>query len=404
MLFLSRYPFHTLKTVPQTSDNRSTGLLLQAGFVRQEMAGAYIYLHLGLRVLENIKKIVREELDAIGCSEILMTSFGTREHWEKTGRWDTMDNLFKVEGASGKYYALNPTHEEIVTPLMQEFIQSYKDLDTCAVYQFQTKFRNEARAKSGILRGREFLMKDLYSFHRNSEDLDVFFEEVRKAYIRIYERLGLGESTRYVFASGGAFSKYSYEFQTDLGIGEDDVYVCSKCNQAHNEEIIDPTGFVCVECTSKEYFVVKASEVGNIFKLGTRFSNAFGLGYADVEGKKQEVVMGCYGIGVSRLMGVIAEKFMDEKGLIWPENVAPFSHYLIVIGDHMEEAKRLAQKLESEGATVLLDDRNTGFGAKAGDADLLGIPCRIVLSDKTLAQGGYELKGRKESESRIIAL
>ncbi len=294
-----------------------------------------------------------------------MTSFGTREHWEKTGRWDTMDNLFKVEGASGKYYALNPTHEEIVTPLMQEFIQSYKDLDNCAVYQFQTKFRNEARAKSGILRGREFLMKDLYSFHRNTEDLDVFFEEVRKAYVRIYERLGLGESTRYVFASGGAFSKYSYEFQTDLGIGEDDVYVCSKCQQAHNEEIIIPGAFVCVECGSTEYTVVQASEVGNIFKLGTRFSNDFGLGYTDAEGKKNEVVMGCYGIGVSRLMGVIAEKFMDEKGLVWPENVAPFTHYMIVIGEHLEEAKKLALKLEKEGVTVIIDDRNTGFGAKA---------------------------------------
>lgn len=355
-------------------------------------------------MLENIKQIVREELDAIGCSEILMTSFGSREHWETTGRWDTMDNLFKVEGASGKYYALNPTHEEIVTPLMQEFIQSYKDLDSCAVYQFQTKFRNEARAKSGILRGREFLMKDLYSFHRNGEDLDVFFEEVRKAYVRIYERLGLGESTRYVFASGGAFSKYSYEFQTDLDIGEDDVYVCSECGQAHNEEIIDPVGFVCVECGSKKYNVVKACEVGNIFKLGTRFSNAFGLGYSDAEGKKQDVVMGCYGIGVSRLMGVIAEKFMDEKGLVWPESIAPFSHYLIVIGDHLEEAKALAQRLESEGHTVLIDDRNTGFGVKAGDADLLGIPNRIVLSDKTLAQGGYELKGRKEDESTIVVI
>lgn len=196
---------------------------------------------------------------------------------------------------------------------MQEFIQSYKDLDNCAVYQFQTKFRNEARAKSGILRGREFLMKDLYSFHRNTEDLDIFFEEVRKAYVRIYERLGLGESTRYVFASGGVFSKYSYEFQTDLGIGEDDVYVCSKCQQAHNEEIIVPGAFVCVECGATEHTVIKASEVGNIFKLGTRFSNDFGLGYTDAEGKKNEVVMGCYGIGVSRLMGVIAEKFMDEK-------------------------------------------------------------------------------------------
>lgn len=285
---------------------------------------------------------------------------------------------------------------------MQEFIESYKDLDNCAVYQFQTKFRNEARAKSGILRGREFLMKDLYSFHRNSEDLDAFFEEVRQAYVRIYERLGLGESTRYVFASGGAFSKYSYEFQTDLGIGEDDVYVCGKCGQAHNEEIVDPTGFVCAECGSLEFSVVKSSEVGNIFKLGNRFANDFGLGYTDAEGKRGEVVMGCYGIGVSRIMGVMAEKFADEKGLVWPENVAPFSHYLIVIGNHLEEAKHLAQKLESEGATVLIDDRNTGFGAKAGDADLLGIPHRIILSDKTLLQGGYELKGRKESESQII--
>lgn len=182
------------------------------------------------------------------------------------------------------------------------------------------------------------------------------------------------------------------------------MYVCAECGQAHNEEIIDPVGFVCVQCGSKKYTVVKACEVGNIFKLGTRFSSAFGLGYSDAEGKKQEVVMGCYGIGVSRLMGVIAEKFMDEKGLVWPESIAPFSHYLIVIGDHLPEAKMLAEKLESEGHTVLVDDRNAGFGAKAGDADLLGIPHRIVLSDKTLAQGGYELKGRQESESRVIAL
>ena len=202
MLLLSKCPFKTQKTMPVSADNRSAGLLLQAGFVRQEMAGVYIYLNFGLRVLENIKKIVREELDAVGAIEIQMSSFGSQEHWTETGRWDTMDNLFKVEGASGKWYALNGTHEEIVTPLMNEFIRSYKDLNNCAVYQIQTKFRNEARAKSGILRGREFLMKDLYSFHRNQEDLDVYFEEVRKAYVRIYERLGLGDVTHYVFASG----------------------------------------------------------------------------------------------------------------------------------------------------------------------------------------------------------
>ncbi len=331
MLPLSRHPFKTLKTAPAVSDNRSTGLLLQAGYVRQEMAGAFVFLHLGARVIEKIKAIVRQELDAIGAVEISMTALGTKEHWEQTGRWSTMDNLFKVEGASGKWYALNPTHEEIVTPLMAEFTKSYRDLESCAVYQIQTKFRNEARAKSGVLRGREFLMKDLYSFHRDAETLDAYFEEVRKAYVRIYERLGIGECTHYAFASGGAFSKYSYEFQTELGIGEDDVYVCKSCGQAHNKEIVDESGFRCVECGSAEHEVRAMCEVGNIFKLGTRFSDAFGLRYQDAAGKENPVVMGCYGIGISRLVGVIAERMMDEKGLVWPDSVAPYTHYVIAI-------------------------------------------------------------------------
>lgn len=386
MLQLSRYPFHTLKTVPNGSDNRSTGLLLQAGFIRQEMAGAYVFTHLGLRVLKHIEQIIREELDAIGSSEILMPSLGKKESWLKTGRWDEVDVLFKLPASEGKEYALNPTHEEIVTPLMKEFIQSYKDLRNCSVYQFQTKFRNEARAKSGILRGREFIMKDLYSFHANTEELDTYFEVVHGAYDRIFERLGLSGSTFYTFASGGAFSKYSYEFQTELSIGEDNVYICSKCGQAHNEEIIDPAHFVCVECGSTEHRLTKTSEVGNIFKLGTRFSDAFELRYQDETGAMKPVTMGCYGIGVSRVMGVIAEKFMDEKGLVWPENIAPYSHYLIVIGEHLDEALSLVRKLEAEGKSVLVDDRTVGFGSKAGDADLMGIPYRIVLSDKTLAQ------------------
>ena len=247
-------------------------------------------------------------------------------------------------------------------------------------------------------------MKDLYSFHRTQEDLDVFFEEVRQAYVRIYERLGLGDSTHYVFASGGAFSKYSYEFQTELGVGEDEVYVCGKCGQAHNKEIVLETGFVCVECGATEHDVRTMCEVGNIFKLGGRFADAFGLKYTDSDGKDKPVVMGCYGIGISRIMGVIAEKFADEKGLVWPETVAPFTHEIIVIGNHFEEAKSLAEKLEAEGKTVLVDDRDIGFGSKAGDADLLGIPNRIILSDKTLAAGGYEIKSRTEAEGKIVAL
>ncbi|MDD5213355.1 MAG: His/Gly/Thr/Pro-type tRNA ligase C-terminal domain-containing protein [Candidatus Gracilibacteria bacterium] len=406
MLQLSRFPIKTSKDAQKVSDNRSTSLLLQAGFIRQEMAGAYNYLPLGLIVLKNIENVVREEMNSVGAQEILMTSLGNKESWLKTGRWDTVDVLFKLPASGNKEYALNPTHEEVVTPLIGEFIQSYKDLDSMSVYQFQTKFRNEARAKSGLLRGREFLMKDLYSFHKNLDDLDVYFEEVRQAYVRVFNRLGIGQDTLYAFASGGAFSKYSYEFQTKLEIGEDNIYVCSDCGQAHNDEIVEGV-FSCVNCKSAKYEIVKTSEVGNIFKLGTKFSSSFGLNYLDEKNSTNEVVMGCYGIGISRLMGVIAEYMMDEKGLVWPESIAPASHYIIVIGeDNLEKAITLAKEIETKGGNVIIDDRTgkVGFGQKANDADLLGIPNRIIISPKTLEQGGYELKGRKENEGKIIKI
>lgn len=242
-----------------------------------------------------------------------MTALSSRESWEKTGRWDTIDVLFKLPAAEGREYGLNPTHEEVVTPLVGEFIQSYKDLESCSVYQLQWKFRNEKRAKSGLLRGREFLMKDMYSFHRNQEELDAYFEVAHAAYDRVFHRLGIGDSTYYTFASGGDFSKYSYEFQTELGIGEDEIFVCQKCGQSHNKEIINPDAFVCVECSHTLCDKKIASEVGNIFKLGSRFSDAFDLKYQDQDGKVKNILMGCYGIGISRLMGVIAEKFADEK-------------------------------------------------------------------------------------------
>ncbi len=407
MLHLSRYPFSTLKNLPTGSDNRGTGLLTQAAYVRRELAGAYSYLHMGKKVLDRITQIVREEMNAIDGTEIVMPSLGSKEHWMTTNRWNEVDVLFKLpasEGGEPREYALNPTHEEIVTPLMKEFIQSYKDLDSCAVYQFQTKFRNEKRAKSGVLRGREFIMKDLYSFHTSQESLDIYFERVREAYVRVFERLGIGAITHYAFASGGDFSKYSYEFQTELGIGEDVVYVCDACDQAHNTEIIEASGFVCVSCGSTKYHESVVSETGNIFKLGTRFSNAFGLSYTDAEGKMKEVYMGCYGIGISRLMGVIAERLADEKGLVWPEAIAPYTHYIIAFPETIVEATELARKLESEGASVILDDRTQGFGHKAGDADLFGIPHRIVVSKKTLENGGYEYKSRTSDAVEIRAL
>ena len=402
MLFLSSLPFKTQKSIPSGSDNRGTGLLLQAGMIRMTLAGAYSFTTLGLRVLRKIEAIVRDEMGMIGSHEVLMTALGSKESWEKTGRWNDVDVLFKLPGAEGREYALNPTHEEVVTPLVGEFIQSYKDLDACSVYQIQWKFRNEKRAKSGLLRGREFLMKDAYSFHRSQTELDTYFEVMHAAYDRVFDRLGIADSTYYTFASGGDFSKYSYEFQTELSIGEDEIYLCEACGQAHNTEIIEEGNFTCVACGGKKYTIKIVSEVGNIFKLGSRFSTAFDVKYQDRDGSIGEVVMGCYGIGISRLMGVIAEKMNDERGLIWSPNIAPYTHVIIVIGDHLQEAVALGEYLEKQGHEVLIDDRETGFGQKAGDADLLGIPHRIILSDKTIERGGYEFKNRKETEGVLI--
>lgn len=406
MIKLSSFPIKTLKSRPQVSDNISTSILLQAWFIRQEMAWAYNYTTLWLRVLRNIENIVREEMNSIWAHEILMSSLSSKESWEKTNRWDSVDVLFKLPASTGKEYALNPTHEEVVTPLMGEFIQSYKDLDSMAVYQFQTKFRNEKRAKSWLLRGREFLMKDLYSFHKNQEDLDNYFEEVRKAYVRIFDRLWIGSDTLYAFASGWAFSKYSYEFQTKLEIGEDNIYVCKKCGQAHNDEIVWDT-FNCVECKSIEYDIVKTSEVWNIFKLWTKFSNSFGLSYLDDNNQNHEVIMWCYGIGVSRLMWVIAEYFMNDKWIAWPESIAPANYYIIVLWEeNIDKAIEIARDLESKWKTVILDDRmwrKVGFGQKAWDCELFGIPNKIVITPKTIEQGWYELTLKWE-ESKIIKL
>lgn len=403
MLQLSKFPIKTLKSAPKVSDNKSTSYLLQAGFIRQEMAWIYNFLPFWLRVLEKIKQVVREEINAVWWQEILMWSLSNKDSWEKTKRWDSVDVLFKLEWAWWKEYWLNPTHEEVVTPLMQEFIQSYKDLDNMAVYQFQTKFRNEARAKSGLLRWREFLMKDLYSFHRNGDDLDIYFEEVRKAYVNVFNRLWIWHDTLYAFASGWAFSKYSYEFQTKLSIWEDNIYVCMDCGQAHNDEIVWEV-FECVNCKKWNYEIVKTSEVWNIFKLWTKFSDAFWLKYDDENWKSNSVIMWCYGIWISRLMWVIAEYFMDDKGLVWPESISPATHYIIVMWDNLDKAKKLAKKFESEWKEVIIDDREkVWFWQKASDADLLGIPNRIVVSDKTIEAWWYELKTRKSDETKIIS-
>lgn len=551
MQFRSKTSFQTLKTIPSGSENRATGLLTQAGYIRQEMAGVYNYLPLGLKVLRKIERIIREEMDSIGGQEVWLSWLSARESWEKTGRWDTIDVLFKVPAANNREYALNPTHEEIITPLMQEFTRSYKQLPAC-VYQFQTKFRNEKRAKSGLMRGREFFMKDAYSFHSTQENLDEYYEQVKTAYFRIFQRLGIGEKTHYVYASGGAFSKYSHEFQLEIEVGEDLVFRDPGTNISYNKEIVisrvspfnysekqetlekhtkkgvigvddlcnflslkpqqttktlllmngekmiaavlrgdydlnmmklqDATGStnlrmatpaeiishtgaevgyaglynlpknIAVYCddglesmtnfesggnetglhikninwwrdvekpkkfydikewqpgdltpTGDIYETFKASEIGNIFKLSTKFSKPFDLAVNTEDGKTVTPVMGCYGIGVSRLMGVVAEMYATEKWLVWPENIAPYNTLIVVHGDHLEKAKNLATMLEKEGKEVLIDDRDVWFGMKMWDTDLLWIPNIILLTDKTLEKGWYELR-ENGGEGTIVTL
>ncbi len=407
MLELSKFKIWTLKSDPKVSDNRSTSLLLKAGFIRQEMAWVYNYLPLGLRVLRKIENIVREEMNNAWAQEILMSALWSKEHWEETGRWNKVDVLFKLPASSNREYALNPTHEEIVTPLIWEFVQSYKDLNFW-VYQIQNKFRNEPRAKSGLLRGREFLMKDLYSFHDSEESLDEYYDMMKEVYKKIFDRLGIGKDTYMTLASGWDFTeKYSHEFQTLLPIWEDDIYICDECWTSHNEEIIE-WEFKCTNCWGTKHRVEKASEVWNIFPLMTKFSDAFGIKYTDENGKENPVLMWCYGIGISRLMWVMAEYFMDDRWIAWPENVSPASHYIIVMWEeNLESAKNIARKLESEGKDVILDDRfskKVGFGQKMWDAELYWVSNIIVLSPKTLERGWYELLKRWEKEGEIISL
>lgn len=395
----------TKKFLSQQEPSVNARLLEQAGYVSKLMAGVYTFLPLGLKVLNNIERIVRQEMDAIGGQELLMPALQPKENWEKTGRWDKVDVLYKLE-AREKELALGPTHEEIVTPLAKLYIQSYKDLPQ-AVYQIQTKFRNEARPKSGLLRGREFRMKDLYSFHTTAEDLDAYYERATEAYKKIFARCGLGDITYLTYASGGIFSKYSHEFQTVTPYGEDIIFVCELCKLAINQEIIEDQK-ACPSCGNTELLERKAIEVGNIFKLMTRFSDAFELAYTDKEGKQNPVIMGCYGLGTSRLVGAIVEVLHDDKGIIWPASVAPFKVHLISLVKNPEEqeiTEALYKQLQEQGITVLYDDRkDVQAGEKFADADLLGMPWRVVISSKTLAQNGVELKARNQTSAEIINL
>lgn len=396
----------TSKDVPHDADSINAQFLTRAGYIHQEIAGVYTFLPLGLKVLRNIEDIIREEMEVIGGQELLMPALTPKKVWQKTDRWDNFDALFRFKGMGDKEYALGATHEEIVTPLGRDYTFSYKDLPF-AVFQIQNKFRNEPRAKSGLLRGREFSMKDLYSFHANQEDLDKYYEVAKKAYYKIFERVGFDPDITYVtYASGGAFSKFSHEFQAISEVGEDTVYCCEKCKVAINKEILD-TQKTCPECDSSDLIEKKGIEIGNIFKLGTKFSDSFDFKYSDEEGKKNAVIMGCYGIGPSRIMGSLVEILSDENGIIWPKSIAPLQVHLASLGNDAEVLKKadeLYEALKKDGITVLYDDRDERAGAKFKDADLIGLPLRIVISKRTLENNGVEFKERNKSDAKDVTL
>ena len=392
----------TLRAAPKDEIARNGALLTRAGYIHKEMAGVYDFLPLGLKVLEKIKGVVREELNKIGGQEVLLSSLQNPELWEKTGRFSDqeVDIWFKTEMSGGGVVGLAPTHEEPITNLMRTYISSYKDLPL-SVYQFQTKFRNEKRAKSGILRGREFLMKDMYSFHATEEDLNSYYKEVEKAYARIFERLGLDE-TYETFASGGIFSKYSHEYQTFLPVGEDTVYYNGDKSLIFNKEVFNDEVLSEFNAKREDFAETTAAEVGNIFKLKFKYSEPLELSFTDTDNKIQTVYMGCYGIGISRVMGVIAEKYADDKGLCWPEVIAPFKYYLVGIGDAgTAKAEELYAGREDE---ILFDDRDARPGEKFADAELMGIPFRVIISDKTLASDSAEVVDRKTGESKLVKI
>ncbi len=396
----------TLRQAPKEADTVNHRLLTQAGFVDQLMAGVYSYLPLGLRVLRKMENIVREEMDAIGGQEVLMAMLHPKSIWEQTGGWDKVDVLFKIHSRTEKEYALGVSEEEVVTPLVMNRANSYKDLPL-SVYQIHWKFRDELRAKSGIMRGREFFMKDMYSFHESQEDFLRYYDIVKKAYLKIYSRMGL--TAKVTEASGGTFSeKISYEFMVLTDAGEDDILYCGECDFCVNTEISkDKAGSKCHACGKGKLQLARASEVGNVFDLGQKYGKDFDLGFTDQNGNKQYPFMGCFGFGISRTMGVIVEKFNDDKGIIWPQSVAPFQVHLVGLDledqEILKKAEDVYQKLLDRGVEVLFDDRlDASAGHKFADADLIGIPNRLVISKKTGDQ--LELKKRQEADTRLLSI
>lgn len=392
----------TRKTAPKDEVSKNAELLIRAGYVYKEMAGVYAYLPLGIRVLENIKTIVREEMNRIGGQEIIMTSLQRKEIWENTNRWsdEAVDVWFKSQLKNGVEVGFGWSHEEPITEMMKDFIASYRDLPVF-VYQFQTKLRNELRAKSGIMRGREFVMKDLYSYATDEEMHEKFYQAVIEAYHRVFKRVGVGDDTFITFASGGAFTQFSHEFQTICEAGEDQIYINREKNIAINEEVYNDETLAKLGVTREQLTLVKTAEVGNIFNFGRKKCEDVGLLFQKQDESKEGVWLGSYGIGITRLMGVVVEKFADDKGMVWPQSVAPFRAHLLSLGVN-EKADEIYNILKTKDIVVLYDDRDKAAGEKFADADLMGMPYQIIVGKRSLESGKAEIKNRATGEIKEV--
>lgn len=405
----------TLKQAPSGAESVNHQLLVRAGFMDQLMAGSWTLLPLGLRVVSKINDIIRDELNKTGALEMQMPLLHPREIWDASGRWSVpavQEIMYQFKDIHGKEFGLSFTHEEIVMNLLGKHNLSYKDFPI-KVYQFSTKFRNELRAKSGILRGREFLMKDLYSAHISENNMLEYYETVKEAYVKIFKRIGF--DIRVVEAAGGVFTnRHTHEFQVFNKAGEDTIYYCKSCDFAENEEIFDKSLTKCPKCGG-EIQIAKSIEVGNIFPLGTKYSEMMKVFYKDESGKDQPIWFASYGIGPTRVMGTLVEVHHDDNGIIWPASVAPFAVHLVGLDLDDEKVLREAEKvynlLQVEGVEVLFDDRHeVSAGAKFADADLIGMPFRVVVSKKThstsLGQAGerLEVKKRSEKDTRFMNL
>ncbi len=398
----------TRREAPSDESSKNAILLIRGGYIHKEMAGVYSLLPLGFLVVQKIKKIVDEEMQLLSSVELLASTLQNKELWQKTDRWDdkNVDVWFKSNLQAGGEVGFGWSHEEPISEIMKGNVSSYNDLPV-AVHQFQNKLRNEVRAKSGIMRCREFLMKDMYYFAKSEEENNNFYNRVIDSYRKVFARIGIGESTFVTSASGGAFTdKFSHEFQTLTDAGEDVIFVSKDNKQAVNQEVFNTDTLASLGKTSADFEEKKAAEVGNIFNFGTKKSEQLGLYFTDLDGARKPVFLSSYGIGITRLLGVLVEVLSDEKGMAWPEEVAPFRYHIVEISSENSKVKEVSEMIYKKLGenNCFYADKEARAGEKFADADLLGMPYQIIVSEKNIESGKFEVKNRKTGEIKMLSI